>query len=385
MKLNVFEFVNRKALRTDLEQFTSGFSQYLPVITDIFRSKAAQKIANRKELQRDLLQEEEDKSESGSLQSSIISDPEMTTEEKLPFMNQFADPKKPLTKEARQRLNESYTAAKQSKKQLGDQTAKDEKALEKEKATAKASFEAQKRRIPKDAADLQAAYGAITEPSAADVEALRDDIKLYHDRANKKPDVPSQAEKDRATKERIIAMGDGDISRGMENAKKVDKALFNDAVAAGVKFEGEDEKTQEAATKVQEMIFGDYRKAVEDANKYSDGEAPPKMAVYAMQWLDRFGDGGIKIDPKVKKRVIESVLENPEGQAAVKELAGKVYGTGGKPSQPAAAGPGVASPGSVAPAGATAVSAGQEADLQGKLSRADAILQKLEEELQLKK
>ena len=90
--------------------FYRGFDRtFGSSMQDVLNSSLAERIRKQFNLERDLLQEHEDEAESKRLQESLLLDADMTTEEKLPYMQQFeqaAKDKKALSKESRERITE---------------------------------------------------------------------------------------------------------------------------------------------------------------------------------------------------------------------------------------------------------------------------------------
>lgn len=377
-----------------------------PSMNDVMESELAKKLFKQNAQLKNVMQQEEDRSESTSLQQSIIGDQELTPEERTLFASQFGDGTKPLSKEARARLQGNFDAFKKNKKTTGDKTAEEAKALEKEKATAKASFEAQKRRIPKDATDLQAAYGTITEPSAADVEALRDDIKLYHDRKNKPDNKPNETETKIGLVKKATEIGGGDPYKGWQIIKDQDPTTFYEAQQRGIKTERED-KVSPKAEKLLEDVQGEWQyekdqyaaalktaaKAIQEKKVSGDKTLeeivaeqgindPGPISMYAFKYLsdrkDFLNEDAMSEAFHMLNRTA-GTDKSGRGMLKAPDPTAPQAGPSASPQGPSGAG---------APTGATGagtVSAGQEAGLENKLSRADAILQALEEELKLKK
>lgn len=380
--------------------FWKGFNRtFTPSMNDVMQSELSKKLFKENATLKNLMDEEDDRRESKSLQESIIGDQELTPEERAQFAGQFGDGKTPLSKEARARINTSYTGYKETKRKSLNKTAEEEKTTAKEKATAKASFEAQKRRIPKDATDLQAAYGAITDPSAADVEALRDDIKLWHDRSNQKPDKPNETETKIGLVKKATEIGSGDPYKGWQIIKEQDPTTYYEAQQRGIKTE-RDDKVSPKAEKLLEDVQGEwqyerdqYQSAIakaqkdqrvvsgdmspEDVVKEQGIEDPGAISMFAFKYLRDRKDF-------LNEDAVNEAFHMLNKTAGSDKTERGMLPVGGKAPSPPAPLPKPGEGSSAAPSGAV-VSAGQEASLIAEEERWKKLLDAAEQKYGIKK
>lgn len=356
----------------------------------------------------DIQKEEDDRKESKSLQESLLTDSELTPEERQQFMTQFGDGSKPLSKEARDRISGSVTGYKETKRKTNDETAKAQRAKEEKAAAAKIKFEALKSEasgLGPEAQKSLASYMSMTEPSEVAVDRFEKAIERHYTAAGKTPDKPNETETKIGLVKKATEIGGGDPYKGWQIIKEQDPTTYYEAQQRGIKTERED-KVSPKAEKLLEDVQGEWQyekdqyaeafaKAQKSvAEKKSGGKSaeqllaesgisdPGPLTLYAFKYLsDRKGYLNEEAANEAFKKLATATPEGKDMAGSFQKNIEGIYGTGGK----SAPSPTTAGDGTSPLRNGGVVSAGQEADLQGKLSRADAILQKLEEDLQIKK
>lgn len=264
---------SRKLLRSDLESFAAGVSRHVPGIVEVFKSAQYRKLMERAELKRDLLEEYEDKRDTDQLTAVIDSDPELTAEEKERLLTSIPAHKTGLrvgSKEQRDRIQRSYDDLKARKAKLADVEA----GTAAKAGEVRSEFEAQKRRIPQEAQERFAPYLQLTEPTAADVAALKDDLKLYHD-DRRAGSTRSRSDRKAEVRRQLVALGDNDITltKGFEVARETDPDLFQEAVGLGIRPEksstsaGARSQEPKSAKELLDKAYQDYSARKKDADE----------------------------------------------------------------------------------------------------------------------
>ncbi len=283
-----------------------------------------------------------------------------------------------------------------------DTTAKDE-ATKKEKQTSlQQEYDAIRVEAeglgPGVAQELQPFIG-IKEPTEASNKRFAAALERVYKKMGEKPptpDKPSESEKAHAVRVKLAELGNGDIEAGLRNAKTSDKKLYNDAIGYGIKVE---DKASPKAEKLLEDVMGEWQyekdrytnaiaKAQQAINKRDEGTEgktaeelveelgitdPPPITMYAFKYLS---DRKAFLNEEAVNEAFKRISTKPGDDKT---------GRGMLP-MPAEGAPPMENTRNISAAPtAGEVPEGDAAALQQKLSRADAILEKLEEEMGLRK
>lgn len=314
----------KKLLRSDLESFAAGFSRHVPGIVEIFKSAQFQKLRERAELKRDLLAEYEDKRDTDQLTAVIDSDPDLTAEDKERLLTSIPAHKTGLrvgSKEQRDRIQRAYDDLKARKAKLADR----EVETAAKAGDVRAEFEAQKRRIPKGEQERFAPYLQLTEPTAADVAALKDDLKLYHD-DRRAGSSRSAGERKAEVRRQLVAMGGNDMTlvRGFEVARETDPDLFQEAVGLGIRPDKSGSsagarRSQEpkSAKELLEKAYSDWSERRKDADELAlvsrmvGVEAPAGQSFREYLESDWLPNVGKVFNPEVADSMISALRGAP--------------------------------------------------------------------------
>lgn len=345
------------------------------------RRQVESEMADKRSILERAKGEKEDSDAWGALSGRIAS---LTPEEQARFAN-F-----PKTKAGAEQASGELERILKGK----DTSAADEKTAAKTKAEAKTAFEAQKRRLTAKEKEQFAQWLDITDPSAEDVKAFAAEISDFRKSANEKPDKPNETETRIALVKKATELGKGDPYRGWQIIKEQDPATYFEAEQRGIKVERED-KASPKAEKLLEDVQGEWQyekdryvealgKAQKD-RRVIDGDMTPEQVVAEAGLAD---PGPINLYAfkylSDRKDFLNEDAVNEAFHRLNKEAGRDRTGRGMLPmpaegKRPTDVGP------TGTRAGSGQVPASQAAALEEKLNRADAILEKLEEEMGLKK
>lgn len=399
MNLNQFDAHRGQFLRSDAESFARGFSRSVPAIADIFKSALYLKLRERAESKRNLLEEYEDMRDSDQVTGMIDSDPDLTPEEKQRLLTTIPANKNGLrvaTKEQRTRLNQTYEDLKRTK----SGAAKDEETKKQKQSEIRAEYDAiriEAEALGPGVMQEMERFMNVSEPTEASNKRFAAALERVYKKRDEKPEKPkelSEGEKKFAVHEKLMKLGGNDLAKGLKIARNdPDYAdLVQQADFYGIKPE---DKASPKAEKLLEDVQGEwqyekdrYVEALGKARKDKrviDGDMTPEQVVAEAGLAD---PGPINLYAfkylSDRKDFLNEDAVNEAFHRLNKEAGRDRTGRGMLPMPPEGARPNeIRSTGTGA--GSEQVPASQAAALEQKLNRADAILEKLEEEMGLKK